>query len=336
MNKRNRDAIPEQESDSLLKKNETKGSVPCYSLKKQKMNTDNKKAKENSLLINLKKSWLKWKLNSCRLDSFFTILIFTILGDERFNVDSLTGRENRKMKEIVDQLLHAKTLEEIQPIITDFALYRQMKLKEKVGEDHSIVPLFMHFGNSYHFLFSIQDNKVCNCGFKIERNFNLGPLIALTSESLKICKGNINSALNLKFQKFLISCPQCKSNININRKVSHYPTFLIALLEFCDDYNTLDSRKSFEDFPSIILNSELKLNKSQDYILSASCYFQAKHYSTHVNQVSLKVIGLNAKKWHFHDGLLNDGRLIEGEPEKEFDIKNDELIPYILVYKLKN
>jgi len=208
--KRKIDKISQEErenSTELLKKNTLQNiSSPYLESAKKKRLKDNNFAQKNqetkkyqynktnqeeskldiqalftTSTIDKQNQWLTWKSNSCRLDAFFTILIFTILNDERFSVTQIKKQENKKFKEILIKIQEATDVSEIQFLLDQYALYRQRRFKEKVGEKYSITPLFNIFNIIPEFLFDLKDKKICNCGNAYVRDFQFGSLILLTT-----------------------------------------------------------------------------------------------------------------------------------------------------------
>ena len=280
--------------------------------------------------------WLVLESNSCRLDSFFTIFQFCILHNLHFDINALNNKSNRKIRDTIDAINNGENIAFIQQQIRNFALYRQIKHKEKIGELHSIVPLFTELNDVPYFYFSINDVKDCTCGQSISRVFNLGPLISITTANMKTAKGNTSNALRSVLKGFKSSCSNCNVSINTRRKVQQFPKFLFLLLEICDEYENLEQRKKFKDFASIKLSQTLKLEKSS-FSLTSICYFQRKHYSVHIRRVSHPELkGLESEQWSYHDGGLNNGCILQSNPSLNFDVNNNELLPYILLYVMKD
>jgi len=121
------------------------------------------------------------------------------------------------------------------------------------------------------------------------REFPLGPLLSLTASNPKLSKGNISIAIATKLKSYLGICPECKDAIKIFRKTKNHPIFLLILIEICDEYNNLDSRKNFQDFNFLSLSENLKLN-NKSYELLSLCYFQNIHKSVRVKNVSHPIL----------------------------------------------
>ena len=110
----------------------------------------------------------------------------------------LKSREQRKLKEILRDIQECDKIDKVQRLVKNFALYREGKLKEKVGDLHSITPLFELFNGIPEFQFSIEDNKYCKCNHKHCRSFEFAPLTLITIQNLKDSQGNITRAVNEK------------------------------------------------------------------------------------------------------------------------------------------
>lgn len=311
--------------------------------KKTKLNQEELNLKDEKVLIqNLNfndqdegKQWLIWHSQSCRLDAFVTISVFSILGDKLFSIQSLDSRSNRKLKSLLLGIQQCNNITAIQENVDFFALYRQIKDKEEIGKSHSIVPLFCLF-ETPNFIFNLQDQKICNCGFSYNRSFKMGPIISITISNLKDCQGNIQNAIIDKLNNYSTSCLGCKASCKVVRKVIQNPLFVIILLEFPEEFNSLKERKNFKEFHSIDLTLDVKINQ-QVYNLISICYFQQAHYTVHVNQIQHpKIKNLNSSDWHFHDGMLNGGKLIQNQPKLQFPTRTSDLMPYILLYKLRS
>jgi len=81
------------------------------------------------------------------------------------------------------------------------------------------------------------------------------------------------------------------------------------------------------------IGESLKLN-SKMYNIESICYFQRNHYSVHVKNAKMVNLPKNElMRWQFHDGLLNNGRLVEVEPKFNVKLNSEMNIPYILLYK---
>lgn len=277
--------------------------------------------------------WLIWRSNSCRLDAFFTIMMFSLVNDESFNLNCLNTESNRRLRETLQEMSDCKNVTSVQKNLELFGYYRQLNNGELFGEICSIVPLFTQLGEVVAFKFSLKDKRNCKCGKKSTNCFDLGPLISITTANLHNSKGNVKDAINSKLKSFWSECFKCKKDIKTVRSIVKYPEFLFILLEVCDENNSLQSRKQFDLFGSIKLHMKAKIGK-YNYNLVAICYFQHIHYTVHVSKVThSKISGLNFHNWCFHDGYGNDGRIIESKPKLKFNMKKDENIPYILLYK---
>ena len=92
------------------------------------------------------------------------MVVFGILNDKSFNSECLNLRKNRKLKEVLTLISKVKNVEAVQKIVDDFALYRQVTSKEKIGEYHSVTNLFTYFEGLEQFEISIEDPKTCSCG----------------------------------------------------------------------------------------------------------------------------------------------------------------------------
>ena len=112
----------------------------------------------------------------------------------------------------------------------NFAIYRQVQYKEKVGEEYSIPPLFTPFKNVAKFLFTIEDQRYCNCGMESSRTFNLGPLLSITVDNLNDNKGKILSAILSMTNNYYSGCSECRQSFEVQRNVKVCPSFLFVLL----------------------------------------------------------------------------------------------------------
>jgi len=214
-----------------------------------------------------------------------------------------------------------------------FALYREEYFGEKLGGLHSITPLFNYFQNLAIFKFEVEDKRFCTCNHGNLRKFPLGPLISLTTQNLTNSKGDIQISINSLFSYFSRPCPQCEEPLKTTRSVKNYPRYFFILLEICDEFNSLVSRKNFKDFGLIKLPLSLKINR-QRFSLTSICYFQDIHYKVHVRYIQHPTLQLlNSNKWHHHDGASNGGSLIEINPKLEFKMREDKDLPYIVLYK---
>ena len=322
-----------------------KGYSP--SLKKQKFPTpssdpSNFSEKSPILIKNLKKvkdkprQWLLWKANSCRLDAFFTILVFSISNDNNFNINNFNSEENLKLKDTLIEIAKSNSIKVIQDLFEDFAFYREIELGEKVGEEHSITSLFNCFHKNSQFIFSLKDERSCQCGFVSIRSFNLGPLISITIENLKLSKGKVDTALFSMLGNYSCSCLECSAFFEVQRIVTDYPLFCFILLEVCDSFNSQETRDNFSLFNSIKLPLFFKLNNKK-FVFSAICYFQANHYFVSVKKPNHpKISGLKSNKWVLHDGRQDNGELLESHPKLEYSMKKDKNLPYIVLYKQEN
>jgi len=139
LNKKKKELITPQELPPVEKNEETKSDQvleavsflnEAYTPKKKKFKLNdyivsaNKENKEVIYRKNPQESphldWLKWKENSCRLDSFFTILIFSIVSDSAFDLKLFKGQENQKFKETLESLLKAKHVNIVQQCLNGF------------------------------------------------------------------------------------------------------------------------------------------------------------------------------------------------------------------------
>ena len=327
---------------SPLKHEEHLNPVISFSpkVKRKKIVTQSKTKKELPIHIKLPrgsnadpKQWLQWKDHSCRLDAFFTLVVFCILNDQRFNVDMITNFQDQELKNTFALILKADSVKYIQEKVDSFAMYRNLHANEKVGESHSIVRLFTLFNKMNEFLTSLEDQINCKCGLD-KRVFTLGPLLSITHQNLSDSKGKLSDAIKSKFKNYKSQCSKCALSLVTERNITTYPVFLFIIVEICDEYNNLSSRKNFQDFTSIKLSNYFKIN-SKKYNLDSVCYFQDFHYNIHVKGSDHpNILGLNSNKWMFHDGLLNQGKIVESTPMFEFLMKTEEKLPYIMLYKL--
>jgi len=85
--------------------------------------------------------------------------------------------------------------------VIDFAIYRESKFKEKVGDLYFITPLFQLFQELSQFQFVIEDKKICQCKVMLNRSFQFGPLF-LTRKNLKDNQGDILLAVNKKIGNY--------------------------------------------------------------------------------------------------------------------------------------
>jgi len=276
---------------------------------------------------------VKWNLNSCRLDAYFTLVAFIALNDSRFSLELVKSREHRKLKETLINIKNSSNIETIQKLVDNFAIYRESKFKEKVGDLYSITPLFQFFQELSQFQFAIEDKKVCQCKAVLKRSFQFGPLLFLTTKNLKDNQGDILLTLNEKLGNYSSKCHECGGNSYTKRIITKYPTFLFILLEICDELNSLEARRTFKEFVSISVLESFKI-ENYSYSLAGICYFQKLHYTVHIKGVKNSKMNLDLKSWIYHDSMVNNGQFIESSPKFEYAMTEDELIPYILLFKL--
>ena len=203
-----------------------------------------------------------------------------------------------------------------------------------MGEKYSITPLFNIFNIIPEFLLDLKDKKICSCGNAYVRDFQFGSLLLLTTEELQEAQGKVDIATNKKLSNYSNPCLRCGQIFPTQRIIIKFPTFFFILLEVCDSFNSLDSRQNFQYFDVLTLQSTIIL-ENHFYELAAICYFQAFHYTAHINNASFPQIQLNSVNWNYHDGIQNDGKLAESIPSLEYRMKESSNIPYILMYKTK-
>jgi len=154
-------------SPNIKKLRSSASSFPSYSIEQS---ITYQKNIENDQSID-PKQWLVWKSNSCRLDAFFTIFVFCIMNDSRFDINVLNKDSNKEFKNTINSIMNSKDLASIQKSVDDFAIYREKNEKETVGDYHSIIRLFSLLDELSIFKISITDKTNCACGMTLE-NFH--------------------------------------------------------------------------------------------------------------------------------------------------------------------
>lgn len=338
---------PEKQNESSKSlKEKASPYLESSNLKRMKSNTESARFKATPLKIELNGSteadcvsnnlheWLKWNSYSCRLDAFFTIIIFAILDDANFSFDLLKTRANRKLKETLHKIKIEENISGVQKQVDDFAKYRQFKFGEEIGRLHSIIPLFTQFEEINEFQFKINDFKSCKCGKTSSRSFTFGPLLSITTKNLEDVKGDVESAIKAKLGTYFNECLDCRIVSKTERSVQQHPKFFLILLEICEEFTTLKSRRSFKKFKFLSLTSSFLIKKFK-YELASICYFQNHHFTAHVQNVINAKLNINSNKWNYHDGCVMNGQLVELEPNLKFEMYESLLLPYVLLYKLK-
>jgi len=69
---------------------------------------------------------------------FFTIMILSVMNDNRFDLDSLHTKGSQSLKITLSSMAESVRVCSIQRLVDNFAKIRQTQNKEKIGEIHSI------------------------------------------------------------------------------------------------------------------------------------------------------------------------------------------------------
>jgi len=117
--------------------------------------------------------WLKWNKNSCRLDVFFSIVVLCIINDTQFDLNLLVNEESQELKRTLALIAECTDIDSIQNNVNNFAKYREYESQEKIGEQHSITPLFSLFGELKIFQFQLKKESLVNVDIKITEFFLL-------------------------------------------------------------------------------------------------------------------------------------------------------------------
>jgi len=126
----------------------------------------------------------------------------------------------------------------------------------------------------------------------------------------------------------------------LEKRVINIPDYYCCILEYAEDF----SRGKLEvvKFPVLKIEEDFEC-ENMSFELKGIVYFQHLHYTAHVKGIYHPKLFPNKNfGWFYHDGIKDGifegktvkGLLFENTPEYEIDIRNSQLKPYILIYKV--
>ena len=323
--------------------------IPSQELKIQKMEIVCSTSSSQKILINLNKKciqipWIKWKKNSCRIDTFATLAYHIFYYDYSESIfPNVTGPklpgELHPLGVLLTGIEEATNLQSLQKVIDNYGVYRAQNLKEKPGKGGDIFSLFGELRNLSHFQWVFSITEVCECG-QNSRIANSDPLITISTSSLIEVFGSCSEAIKLSLSDYYGTCFKDNKQTKIQKTIKKIPNYYCCNLDYAENLQKGLIEKSL--LPKIIIEEYFAF-EDMTFELSSIIYFQALHYTLHVKGVSHPIFFPNRDyRWFYHDGVRDSmqsgswgkGFLFENHPNFQIDLSGQDLKPYILVYKI--
>ena len=128
----------------------------------------------------------------------------------------------------------------------------------------------------------------------------------------------------------------------VSKSIIEQSRYVCCVLDYAEDL--MAGMIEPEDVPNLKIQEDIDI-KGVKLSLVSVIYFQEMHYNMHIKAAQHpKFLHEKRNVWYFHDGKGNgtyknkfvSGLLYEDSPKLEVDSCNDNLRPYVLVYRAES
>ena len=306
---------------------------------RNKYKSDNFFKDKNIDNTNLKGIWLKNINNSCRYDVLMTIYLFIFkkIIEQKQNVNEYfkTHPIIHKLDEVVYSLsidINSESRYDFWSLIDTLNIDNDFN-NNTFGQMGYISGIFSIFNEDKDFCIEIREDSFCYlCQKKFSKLFFSKFLIPIHINDIKA--SNIKSLLILKFLPSIRTCncindPEylCK---NSNFEIVNISRLLCLILDISfKEYNIM------KNWLIEIFSNKIEIDNYYYNLKGIICNHNNLHYSCYILNNDINILNLSLNSNLMHDGLQNDGKIIEINDSIENIIKNNFCYIF-LISRVKN